>query len=229
MSKRPTIGLEAVIRPSRLAAKGEAVPAHVSHHVQATAAAAALAGPGRAGDLGGDARTVSTLLARLAEKDHQIDELRAAQNALAQELQRQADQARAERETLEATVAAADATTDELRNVIADLRADRERLQAEIIHLIDQHGCERQRLAEQHKAERDRLLMLSERSRDGGGSGGGSGGNAPTRGGTIPARSETAPAKAGWRWPFGGSDGDKPEAAGRSTVAPRMLNNRPIL
>ncbi len=166
MSKRPSIGLDAVVRKSRLAAKGEAVPAS-DHHpdplerlepaaaavvavsVPVTSAAPAVAAFAPVVEEGGESKpvgdetlpSVEGLLAALAERDRRLE---AAHVELARvEQERVQEQAAAvrEKDQLTAALTAANITIGELRERIGDQSA--EHLRAELLRLEQEIARER--------------------------------------------------------------------------------------
>jgi len=191
MSKRPALGLDAVVRPSRLATKGAARPADEGATAPTPAPAITAPPPPRpprarrlaeaegspagatdaprldettavgpdeawpaelpplalapAADAPPAPDLVADLLARLDDKDRELERLRS------------------ERHQLESALAASDASIDDLRNLVADLRLQRDRQYAEILQLSQQHAAERQRLIDDLLTEREQLLDLNEK------------------------------------------------------------------
>jgi hypothetical protein len=159
MSKRPSIGPETVVRKSRLAAKGEAAPASDHHHHPVSELPAAVAAPvqasapvaGAAGDGAGTSlrpaatvgaaegvlqSTVDGLLATLAERDRQLEQMHADLLRAEQERSQERAVTVREHDRLVLNLATATATIDELRGRIGDrdpeeLRADLARLEQE--------------------------------------------------------------------------------------------------
>ena len=166
MSKRPSIGLDAVVRKSRLATKGEAVPAS-DHHPDplersepAAAAVIAVSVPVTSvaptitafapaieeGDepkpVGNEAPlSVEAVLAALAERDRQLAIAHAALARVEQErIQEQAAAAR-EKDQLTVALTAANITIGELRERIGDQST--EHLRAELLRLEQESARQR--------------------------------------------------------------------------------------
>lgn len=178
MSKRPSIGPDTVVRRSRLAVKGEAVPATEIPNESPSAAsvaepssaqpvsapvhaAPAVAAPVAAPPPALPAGLAEELLGRLSERDHQIEHLRAELRQVEHKANRDKTEGLRERDRMAAELAAADATIDELRNRVAEQRRQLDHGQAELVRLADIHAQERQQLMEQYREECERIAALA--------------------------------------------------------------------
>ncbi|CAK0772987.1 hypothetical protein WCLP8_4940019 [uncultured Gammaproteobacteria bacterium] len=176
MSKRPELGLDAVVRPSRLAAKGGAVPAAGSAaevlaealspsartKIHPTQILAPTEDETQAAAEGGVSSSVLVSLVndRLVEDERKIDRLREDVLRLGAEFHRFSEETVVERDRFAADLSAADATIDELRNRVGNLQQERDRLLNELSRLIAQHAGERQQLVRQLEQDRDKTLAL---------------------------------------------------------------------
>jgi hypothetical protein len=232
MTKRPALGPETVVRKSRLATKGEAIPALVlerlsplssttdpvaggpppeSHPAQPPQAAALPPG------------LVENLMTTLAERDRQLEQTRAEAERAAEHWSRERSEMMGERDRLATELAAADATVDELRNRINDLRTDLERSRKDMALLMQQQTAERQLVLSHHRQEIERLMALV----------GARATNGSTSTAADPATESGLMPKAR-RWLFGSDDARINAPAGTrtdlpdETATPRIINRRPV-
>lgn len=227
MTKRPSLSPETVVRKSRLATKGEAVPALVLERlspltstseptVQAAVAETvveALPTPVAAAPQISPA-VVENLMVTLAERDRQIEALRAETERAAEHWSRERSQLMSERDRLANDLAAADATVDELRNRVSDLRGELERSRKDMSLVMQQQAVERQHLLAHHRQEIERLMVLLGR---------------PPADADVSTEAPTGDAETIpklRRWLFGGNS-PKPDPKDL-LPSTKMLNRRPV-
>jgi len=231
MTKRPSLGPETVVRKSRLATKGEAVPALVLERLSPLAPGndptvmGTGDGPGQAAFAAAPAETAvaagvspglaDSLMAALAERDRQIEALRAENERAAEHWSRERSELMSERDRLATELAASDATVDELRNRVADLRTELERSRKDMTLVMQQQAIERQQLLAHHRQELERLMVMLGRTAD----------EAAAASETV-QNSEPGMMPKARRWLFGG-DAPKPDPKDL-LPSPKILNRRPV-